>query len=480
MNKHVWADIENIYKMNDIKEQQGTSSQHNNGQASAPRKSSPGMYVLDAVIIVAMGALLFWGISTQFSNRFNDVTRYQCYATVFWQGRAGLSALPADQCAFLATDETTSLVQSLQKRHVPSSLIRLVQAQDSPAPLHVLPPEYPLLTLVPFTVSLIVPVQWYQIAFALEMAVIAGILYLVLKRYCSPGAAIAFAFYLVLGNWATAEGRFDLIPAGLTLGAVILAVRARWNWAYVLLALATLFKFYPVVLLIPFLIAEQVQTGKKWDSWRKWQGWQRLAIFVGLCTGVMLVSLVLNVADTLSPFNYFVKRPTEIESLQASLLWLGKFVGYKTQEAFTYQSLNLLSPLANKVSLASTLLLAVGLLYTFWLQWRGKVDLPMASLLTLLLVMITGKVFSPQYLMWVTPLVAYVGKSNWKWLVSWGAVCALTTFIFPYMFDHYQIDPDFWVFLVRNGLIAAMVVVLFVYGARAVKVERVGINRDAA
>jgi len=453
-----------MHKINDVNENKDTPSQETDKESSAPRQRHGAVYVLDAVIIVVMGALLFWGISTQFPNRFNDVMRYQCYATVFWQGRSGLKALPTDQCAFLGADATTSLVQSMTKRHLPSFLIHMVQGQDSPAPLHTLPPEYPLLTIIPSSLGLIAPMQWYQVAFALWMALFAGVIYVVLRRYRSSGAALAFAFYLVIGNWATAEGRFDLIPAGLTLGAVILAVRTRWTWAYVLLALATLFKFYPAVLVVPFLIAEQLPLKEKWNAWRRWRS---LAVFVGLGVVVTLLSLLLNVADTLSPFNYFLKRPTEIESLQASLLWLGNFVGYKTQEAFTYQSLNMLSPLANKVSLGSTLLLVVGLLYTFWLQWRGKIALPMASLLTLLLVMVMGKVFSPQYLMWATPLVAYVGKANWKWLLSWGAVGALTTFIFPYMFDNYKIDPYFAVFLLRNGLLVAIVAVLLFYGGRA-------------
>ncbi len=105
-------------------------------------------------------------------------------------------------------------------------------------------------------------------------------------------------------------------------------------------------------------------------------------------------------------------------------------------------------------------------MYTSWLQWRGKLDIYWASLLTLLIVVITGKVFSPQYLMWITPLVAYIGKSNWKWLVSWGGVGALTTFIFPYMFDHFVIDKYYPVIGVRNGLIVIIVLALLYHVAR--------------
>src|SRR6516165_1784054 len=71
-------------------------------------------YLLDACIIVVMGVILFWGVSTQFSNRYNDATRYQCYAISFWQGKAGLHALGLDanaksQCAFLANSASSTL-----------------------------------------------------------------------------------------------------------------------------------------------------------------------------------------------------------------------------------------------------------------------------------------------------------------------------------------------------------------------------------
>ncbi|HEX9135265.1 MAG TPA: hypothetical protein VF844_23500, partial [Ktedonobacteraceae bacterium] len=157
-------------------------------------------YLLDACMIVAMGALLFWGITTQFSNRYNDATRYQCYAISFWQGKAGLHALgldanPQSQCAFLDASSSSTLVQKMQERHFPAFLINLVASQPTAEPFHALPPEYPLLTLVPFSLPLLAPTQWYQVVFAVCMAFFAGIIYLLLKRYRSTSAAIAFAIY---------------------------------------------------------------------------------------------------------------------------------------------------------------------------------------------------------------------------------------------------------------------------------------------
>jgi hypothetical protein len=420
-------------------------------------------YLLDACIIVAMGVLLFWGVSTQFWNRYNDATRYQCYAIAFWQGEAGLHALglnanPKSQCAFLDNSSSTTLVQKMQERHFPTFLIKLVASQPTSGPFRVLPPEYPALTLVAFSLPLLAPAQWYQVVFAFSMAIVAGIIYMLLKQYRSTGAAIAFAIYLVLGSWATALGRFDLIPAGLILGAVILGVRREWKWAFALLAVATLLKLFPVILIPPFLIAQQMQSREKWFAWSRWSG---LGLFVGICVVVTAVSLTLNVANTVFPFNYFLNRPIEVDSFPATLLWLESKAGYAVEWVFTYQSLNFLSPVSHIVSLLSSFFLGVGLLYTCWLQWHGKIDLPMACLMSLLILLVTGKVFSPQYLIWVAPLVAYVGQGNWKWLVSWASVSLLTLITFPFMWVNIVYIKSYYpVILVRDWLILAVVCVL--------------------
>ncbi len=443
-----------------VDETGASGSNHTNAKTGrSPRRH----YVIDACIIIAMGAILFWGASSQFSNKYNDVTRYQCYGISFWRGNAALQSLGLDnnaksQCAFLDTSSSSTLAQKMQARHFPAFLISLVEAQPTSQAFHALPPEYPLLTLAIFSPPLFAPTLWYQVIFALLMIIAAGVIYLLIARYRSRPAAIVFACYLALGSWATALGRFDLVPAGLTLGAVILAARARWNWAYVLIALATLLKLYPAILIPVFLIAQQTQISGSWKVWQRWQG---LALFVATCALVTLVSLLLNVANTLYPINYFLNRPIQVESFPGTLLWLGKFVHNPAQYIFTYQSLNFTSLLAHKVSLLTTFLLVVGLLYTFWLQWRGKLDIYTASLVTLLVVVILGKVFSPQYLIWVTPFIAYIGKQNWKWVLSWGAVCALTTYVFPFNYvDIPHIDHVYPVIIARDLLILGIVLAL--------------------
>src|SRR5438552_5858792 len=99
----------------------------------------------------------------------------------------------------------------------------------------------------------------------------------------------------------------------------------------------------------------------------------------------------------------------------------------------------------------------------------------MAALLTFLVVMVTGKVFSRQYLISVIPLVAYAGGTDRRWIAAWVAICALTTVIYPYTYYapghtgiiQVPLVPWFYpVVTLRNFILFGVVFVSFVYYAR--------------
>ena len=457
----IWSHIIMFKLGNENVDKASTTREPNNEvKVSVKRKWK---YLLEICIVLMMCGLLFYAVYYQVFRPRTDAGKYQCYALVFWKGAHAIDALPLEQCAFLKNYSPTSIIESMKSYGVPAGIMNLALSQSTSEPFHMLPYEYPLLSIVPFSLGLIAPTAWYQVAFALWMLLLAAIIFFVLSKTRSTSAAIAFAVYLVLGCWGTAAARFDLIPSGLILGAVILAARTKWKWAYALLALATMFKFFPIVLVVPFLIAQQKQYSNKWYSWHRWSA---LGVYLGICAMMTFLSFALNIVDTISPLSYFFNRPIQVESTPAMLLRIGSFLGYQEQIVKTYGSVNVLSPLSDKVSLLSTLCLGVGLLYTFWLQWHGKLDIYTTSLLTVLIIIITGKVFSPQYLIWIVPLLAFIGKANWKWLVTWGIVGLLTTWIYPNMYSAVPLGfvpllPAFFpVVLARNLIILGFIVVL--------------------
>jgi len=462
-----------MFRLSDVELQKNTEAQPDNRTPLSKTLRRRVVHPLSEVLILLLMSVLlfcgtFWQIFatptdvTIYQPGYSDAAKYQCYAVAFWQGTQGVKSLPAEQCLFLQTDKLPSLARRMHALGFPTFLLQVLEFQHSSQPFHILPFEYSLLALVPFTLPLVAPAQWYQVVFELLMTLVAVAVYFIIRRFRSITAAIVFVGYLVVGSWATAGGRFDLVTSALTLVVLILAAQRKWRWAFLLLALATFCKFYTLVLVIPLLLAQQMQCNDRWYSWRRWDA---LGIFVLTCAVVLSISLVISIKHTLTPIAYFLYRPIQIESLPAVFLWLGTFVYHPVLFVKSYGSMNIFSSWSGKVSLLSTLGLVSGLLYTFWLQWRGKLDIFTASLLTLLVMIVGGKVFSPQYLIWVTPIIAYLWGSNWKWLTSWGVVGILTTYIYPFLYVvniwTVPLQPAFYpLVFVRDAIMLGIILVM--------------------
>ena len=390
------------------------------------------------LLIAAIFCEVVWLVSITPNEA--DVTHYECYGLTFWLGSRGANLLPPANCAFLFPPPP-------------------LQAVPQPA-FHMLPLEYPPLTILLFSLPLLAPLSAYALIFALLMTLIAGLVYWLLARSDAPQAAPIFLLYLLLGAVGVFQERFDLLPAACTLICLLAAERGRWRMAYVALALGTLLKFYPIVLLPALFLAEQrawlkepgdenrqeTRLARIWTNARRWH-WSNCLIFVGLFLAVMGSFALLNDRDAInSPLLYFLQRPVQIESLAGSAIWAGGHFGVPYIIRFNFGSLNLYGETANWISLVDTvdtLLTIAGLLYVFWLQWRRRIDLAQAAVGLLCVLMTTGKVFSPQYLIWLIPLLAYVyarGKTSRAWMVCWAAISLLTTFIYIFYYSR-LVDP---------------------------------------
>src|SRR5947209_2271586 len=384
--------------------------------------------IMAYVPIIVVVILMFAGASWQMFWTTTDVARYQCYVLTFWLGSSGTHLLRASQCTFL---------------HASTSIH---------APFHMLPLEYPPLTLVIFSLSLLAPIPDYQVLFALWMALTAALIYWLLLRYGPRGAALTFAFFALVGAWATAEGRFDMVPAALTILCIIAAERKHWTFAYVALAFGVLLKLYPLLLLPALFIAEQqnaqrlpipkqtmtlkVLPAELWRtlrSIRTWH-WKNTLIFFAVVIGVTAFFATLDFQGAVvSQFSYFSHRPIQIESTGSAFLWVATQFGFPAHVEFTYGSLNVISPLGDRLALIIECAFVLAFIYTIWQQWRGKLDVVQSCIALLLVFIVFGKVFSPQYLIWLMPLLAYTSALDVFWLLSWGSISLLTSIIYPYL-----------------------------------------------
>jgi hypothetical protein len=379
--------------------------------------------------IIFVAILMFCGASWQIFWPSTDAARYQCYALVFWLGSGGTTLLPHTQCFFLNT------------------------ATLSAAPFHTLPLEYPPLTLAIFSLSLLAPIPYYQLLFALWMALTAVLIYWLLLRYGPRGSALAFALYALVGAWATAEGRFDLVPAALTLLCLIAAERKHWTAAYVALVFGVLLKIYPILFLPALFIAEQrdaqvfhipppsltlktvpIELWRTLRATRRWR-WKNTLVFLALLVGITgIFALVDFQGAVVSQVTYFAHRPVQIESTGSTFLWIATKLGFPAYVVYTFGSLNIISAWDNAVSLLFEVAFLFGYAFALLNQWRGKLDLAQSCIAMLLVFITGGKVFSPQYLMWVIPLLAYTGAYDTFWLLVWGTISLLTTIIYPYLY----------------------------------------------
>jgi len=293
-----------------------------------------------------------------------------------------------------------------------------------PHPL--LPTEYPPLSILPFSLTLAGPSAWFPDAFAFWMVVVALLGYFAFRRWTSPGQAAAYALYVLAAGVATLWSRYDVLPALLVVAALWLIERHRFAAAYPIIALATLLKFFPIVLLPTAVIAH-------WRS-RRGRGvkvWRQIALGVGACLSIVVLAFA--VAAAVAPGGWSssltveLKRPIEVESIPATLLWLGSLAGMRTSPLVSFGSFNVTSTLSAYVGALAVLALVAGLLLTYWRQLRGRYTTGQAAVAAILVLLCTSKVLSAQYLIWLAPILATTVGFQIRSL----ALFLLTALVFP-------------------------------------------------
>ena len=315
-------------------------------------------------------------------------------------------------------------------------------------PLHLLPVEYPPLAIIPFSLTLLPPLADIQTVFSLWMAAVVVIGYAGFLRFSTRRRGIFYLLYLLLGSDAVLTSRFDIVPALITLAALWATERKRFMLAYVLLATGILLKLYPIFLLPIVMVAHWHAIRATYPVALNGRGRLRalmsfvrhdpavraVAIGAGLCLGAVALvyacAMALAGTDALSGFTYASDRPLQIESTPATILWLGTLVGIPAHPEFSFVSLNMVGPLDVVLKPLSAVALAVGCLVVYWRQMRGGLTVGQAMLACLCAVMVTNKIFSPQYVIWVLPMVAAVEGFSLLWV----AIGMLTTLNFPIVY----------------------------------------------
>jgi hypothetical protein len=355
-----------------------------------PRPVGPVRLTRNRVVLVAAAAVMAFSLLRYLPGAYGhgDIDLYHRYALAFW------SATP---------------------------------------PFHSLPAEYPMLALAPFMLTLLPPERDYVTVFGLWMLLLLVAGYVAIRRRESARTAEVCAVYLALGCFATVLGRYDLVPAAAVVVAFWAVRSRRFDLAYGLLALGTLLKLYPL-LLVPVVAIEQYRAlGAHPLRLPPPPAVVRgLAIVAVAVAGGFALAAVLDPSRWLGPLDFNAHRPLQVESVPASLLWLTGLAGLPMAADRSYNSYNLLGQASGVIGLAADLALLGGCLLVYWRQLNRRIEFGRALTLCVLVVICANRVLSPQYLIWVLPLIAIVERD---YDLVWLAVCAMTTLIFPFAYD---------------------------------------------
>jgi uncharacterized membrane protein len=250
---------------------------------------------------------------------------------------------------------------------------------------------------------------------------------------------------------------YDAWPALLTVLALWLLLRGWELPAFAVLGLAVSTKVYPLVL-VPLAA---------WIVWRR-AGARRVALALGL--------LVLVAAAVVAPFAVYAPhgvyesfhsqatRGLQVESLGASLLLVLDRLGLyhaHVVETTGVAGRNLTGGTADAVA-AVLLLLEALAVATVWFLYARLGDLrsrlPLAFAAAVAGFLAFTKVFSPQYLVWLVPLVVAGGSGVAVALTAVALVLAQTWFF------HYgalfRLEWPVWLLLARDLVMVALYLVL--------------------
>lgn len=308
--------------------------------------------------------------------------------------------------------------------------------------------EYPPLALLPFALPRLVtfgqPINFigYVWLFLIQNAIFSTLIALTIGQICgrrAAGPALAFYALLVVVSAPLLPWRYDLFPALLTVLALLCLVRQRPGWAGIWLGLGVAAKLYPVVLLLVFGAYYLAGKNRPALLWLLLGG-------AGALAATLLPFVLLAPGPLLSFLRYHQLRGLQLESLPAGAIVLAHVLGLTPARLeFNYGALHVAAPIAGAV--LSWLPILFVLLFGFVLascvaRFReeqaadGSVtsaSLVAYSVAALLAFILTNKVFSPQYLIWLLPFAALLRLRQAGMLLL---ICAITIVLFPFDYDH--------------------------------------------
>ena len=255
--------------------------------------------------------------------------------------------------------------------------------------------------------------------------------------------------------------RLDLLPATLAALAILAALQGRAALAGAAVGLGALAKIYPLAL-VPALAA----------MWLVPVYGRRLARFgagLGATISIGLLPILVLAGDQAWSFvTYQAERGLQLETVPAGLILLaGAWSGGHVALTFDHNAVHVagnaaelyltVQPWLSLICFAALAALSLTL-YRRELRFMGSVQprtIIAISIAFILLLLVTNKVFSVQYTVWLLPLVAFLPRAQF-WLAA--VIGALSIGIHPLLYKLLIAQDAAVIGLlnVRNGLVVAL------------------------
>ena len=292
-------------------------------------------------------------------------------------------------------------------------------------------------------------------------------------------AALAFVGLVPLALGSVVLSRFDLWPAALTAAAMAAFVSARERLGHGVLGAAVAVKLYPAVLL-PLGLAY---------VWRR-HGRREAVVCGGIFAAVVAVIVVpffaLSPGGVWDSFTRQASRPLQIESLgSAFLLAAHQAFGLDITMKSGHGSQNLAGSLPDGLAVAHTVL-QLAALVAIWIVFARGPAAPerfvLASAAAVTAFVAFGKVRSPQFLIWLVPLVPLVaGRRGVVASALLGLAIVLTQIWFPFRYWDLALEFDVaasWLVLARDVVLLGLLAVLAL-GLREQDADELAARRPA-
>ena len=242
--------------------------------------------------------------------------------------------------------------------------------------------------------------------------------------------------------------RYDIFPAILTALAIYVFIRGNYKIAWATIAIGTFTKLYPIIIVPIFLLYHFCHNTKR-------EIINGIITFTLVSAAIAVPVMLLSPSGFIHSFTYQTGRGLQLESIYSSILLMCKSFGW-TSLSINYSSgaYGITSSLANLLARISPLLIMFSLITIYWLFYREQrrntpamskfsslnssdaACIVKYSFLAILVLIITNKVLSPQYLIWLFPFIPLLTgpRKVMSWII-FIAIGVITYFIYPVFYD---------------------------------------------